>query len=73
MCLICALSVLDFSVILKQEVCRGRLVVTSEAALQLRIPKALVFLNTGLAEHDDEGHGCLHEVASRSGVTYLFH
>ena len=36
----------DFSIILKQEVYRGWLVVTFEAALQHRIPKALVFLNT---------------------------
>ena len=45
-CLICALGIMDFGVILKQEMCTGRLVVTFVAALQHRNTKALVFLNT---------------------------
>ena len=53
---------------------RTRLVVTPYAALRHRILKALAFLNMEHAAHNDEGHGCLREyVASRYGVTYLFH
>ena len=64
---------MDFSVILKQEVCRGQLVVTFEAALQHRIPKALVFLNTEVLLTMMRDMDACTRVASRSGVTYLLH
>ena len=72
-CLIRARGIMDFGVILKQEVCRGRLVVTLVAALQNRNTKALVFLNTEVLPTKMRCMDASTGVASRSGVTYLFH
>ena len=46
----------DFRVILRQELCRGRLVATSDAALRYRVLKALEFLYIEVLPSDDEVH-----------------
>ena len=64
---------MDSRAVLQQAVCRGRLVVTSEAALWHRIPKALAFLNTEVLPIMMRDVDACARLASRSGATYLFH
>ena len=58
---------------LRQEVCKGRLRATSEAALRHRIPKIMAFFNTDVLHTLTRGEGTPARAATRSGVTYLFH
>ena len=59
----------------RQEVCRGQLGATREAALRHRTQKTPVFFNTEvlLTLMRGVGKGMRVGAASRSGVTYLFH
>ena len=58
--------------ILRQEVCRLRLLTTFEATFQHRIPKTLSFFNTEVLPTMMRGVGARTRAASWSGVTYLY-